>query len=347
MRDPYSVLGVNRKAKIEDIKQAYRALAKRYHPDLVQDDGDCGGQFKEISSAYGLLSNSAKRAEYDKGEICADGRPTSKARAEARKQRSKSRSDGPIAASRARPSPKPKPKKASKPKPEPEAMQEEPRKPSAQSASFKIKADEVVNELFANVKAKARPKESQVGRDETYALAISFEDSARGTSRRVKMPDGKRLNVKIPAGVRCGQQIRLRGQGNAGLNGGSAGDALIEISVEAHKHFSRKGHDVVLTVPIGVDEAILGSKVMVPTLDGPVAIKIPPQSNTDTVLSIQGKGFPLPSDGPTRQLGNQLVVLKVVLPPKADATFSRVVKKWAAQNPYEVAREFDFSAPSR
>ncbi|TNE35631.1 MAG: J domain-containing protein [Alphaproteobacteria bacterium] len=351
MRDPYQVLGVARSADISDIKQAYRALAKRYHPDLAPNSAEAGNRFKEISLAYGLLSNSGKRAEYDRGIITADGRRTPKGRAEARTAGSAAARSNDNPASRAKKSATSQKASGAQPRPRPRPQHQPHSGPSrtasGDSASFKIKADEVVNDLFASVKARSKTQAPQSGADQTYTLTISFEEAARGTIRRVKLPDDKRLDVKIPAGVENRQIIRLRGQGAPGLGGGEAGDALIEIDVAPHKHFSRKGHDVLLTVPIGVDEAILGAKIMVPTLEGPVAIKVPPQSNTDTVLSIPGAGFPLPGDGPAKKLGNQLVVLKVILPPKDDTSFTRMIKKWAAQNPYEVTREFDFSGPSR
>jgi DnaJ-class molecular chaperone len=319
MRDPYSVLGVNRQANIEDIKQAYRALAKQYHPDIAQNTLRSSSVFQEISQAYGLLSNAQKRADFDQGSIQADGSVTRK--------------------SKTRPQPRPKPTVKSKIKTEPT---KEPKGPN-----LRAKADEVVNDLFANVKARAKQSATKDGSDEVYALTISFEESARGTNRRVKLPDGHRLDVKIPAGVQNGQQIRLRGQGEKGSGNGESGDALIEISIAEHKHFSRREHDVFLTLPIGVDEAIMGAKVMVPTLEGAVAIAVPPNSNTDTTLCLKGMGFPHPGNGPTRRLGNQYIQLKVVLPPSEDTSFAQVIRKWADRNPYNVRREFDFSGGSR
>jgi DnaJ-class molecular chaperone len=333
MRDPYSVLGVSRQANIEDIKQAYRALAKQYHPDIAQNTLQSSSVFQEISQAYGLLSNAQKRSDFDQGSIQADGSATRKSKT--RPQPTSPQAQRPQQAARPRPMPAQRPKA----KPEPT---KEPKGPN-----LRAKADDVVNDLFANVKARAKQSATKDGSDETYALEISFEESARGTNRRVKLPGGRRLDVKIPAGVQSGQQIRLRGQGEKGSGNGESGDALIEISIADHKHFSRKEYDVFLTLPIGVDEAILGAKVMVPTLEGAVAIAVPPNSNTDTTLCLKGMGFPHPGNGPTRRLGNQYIQLKVVLPPSEDTSFAQVIRKWADRNPYNVRREFDFSGGSR
>ena len=382
MRDPYSVLGVDKKASRQEIKTAFRKLAKQYHPDIVGDSTVMAATFQEINQAYDIVGDAEKREKFDNGDIRADGSMSPKARAKAESARPhKSAADAWAAKAR-----------SGNRKNTHQDTDEEFKAHSwgkggesgwsesgDASQKAKTKTDDVFNDLFQNLRGKAedvkgkaekvleeREKErqraeaerlereieeakeaekarkaAQPPEDAHYNLSISFEDAARGTSRRVKLPNGKRLDVRIPAGVKPGQQIRLKGQGKSG--GENAGDALIEISVEPHSQFTYEGEDVYLTLPVSVDEAVLGAKVMVPTLDGPVAMKIPAGSNADTTLRLKGRGLPRSGQEgqePPEAFGDQYVVLKIVLPGADDRDFAEAIRQWADANAYEVRAKF-------
>lgn len=402
MRDPYSILGVDRRASADELKRAYRALAKQYHPDANAGNEGISDLFAEVNAAYDLLSDPDKRAKYDRGEIDANGMTIRRPRSERKPQRQEPRTaeskafrteawdqfwrranESGINPHRKKPTAKPRPKSkpAQKAKPKQKAQEkastakqansfdfglwnsksqdDKPRQPKNESkkpepkkaetpkqpSPENEKSDDFLSDFFSSLKsgakkATARPEKTERGKDVAYQLNVSFEESARGGVRRVKLPNGKRLDVKIPAGVRDGQQVRLKSQGGTGANGGEQGDALIEITIDAHRLFTRKGDDVYLTLPVTVDEAIMGAKVVVPTLDGPVTMTIPPGSNTDTTFRLKGKGVAKTSSQTEKPLGDQYVVLKVVLPPEGDGSFARAVKKWASRNPYDVRADF-------
>lgn len=394
MRDPYSILGVEKDASAEEVKSAFRKLAKQYHPDIAGDSTVIATTFQEINQAYDVLGDFVKRIKFDRGEIRADGttihhasgsRPhKSAADAWAAKARSGNRTE------------KSKSKSAPKSKSKDEEFRAQSWDKNGEtewtdaddpSKKGKAKADDVFNDLFQNIRGKAeevkaraekvaeeraeerakekvradaeresRAAEAEIEKarmaaeaaeaerqaaappeDAHYNLSVSFEEGARGTNRRVKLPNGKRLDVKIPAGVKSGQQIRLKGQGKS--NGYETGDALIEINVEPHRQFTFEGEDIYVTLPISVDEAVLGAKVMVPTLDGLVAMKIPAGSNADTTLRLKGRGLPRPGSD-EEEFGDQYVVLKVVLPGADDKDFHEAVAEWAKANAYDVRSDF-------
>ena len=173
------------------------------------------------------------------------------------------------------------------------------------------------------------------GADVSYALQVDFLEAAHGTARRVAMTNAKRLNVQVPPGTRDGQTLRLDGQGMPGVGGGGAGDALVEISVKPDPLFARRGNDVLIEVPVTLQEAVLGAPIEVPTIDGTVSVTVPEGSNSGSVLRLRGKGIQRPSGG----RGNQLVTLKVVLPGKKDRAFTDFVRRWGPKNPYAVRRD--------
>jgi DnaJ-class molecular chaperone len=170
------------------------------------------------------------------------------------------------------------------------------------------------------------------GADVRYQLAVDFLDAVNGAKRRLTMPDGKTLDVTIPAGLRDGQTLRLKGQGQPGPSAGPAGDAYVEIQVRPHKLFERKGQDIHVELPVTLAEAVLGGKVTVPTVTGPVTMTVPKGSNTGTVLRLKEKGVPAPKAG-TR--GDQYVRLKVMLPDKPDPELEAFVREWSAEHPYD------------
>ena len=296
MKDPYQVLGVDRKASAEEIKSAYRKLAKKLHPDVNPEDRAIEQRFKEVSQAYALLSDPATRARFDRGEIDASGQERA-AGGFHRTYRSGSGRHGGT----------------------PFDFGEE------------ISVDDIFSEFFGGGRMRGgRRRASERGADSHYAVEVSFEEAAQGAKKRVRLGGDKTLEIKIPAGTENGQTLRLKGQGQAGKAGGKAGDALIEVTVAPHAYFRRDGLDVHLDLPVGLQEAVLGAEITVPTLGGKVTMKIPEGSNTGSVLRLKGKG--IQAGGKT---GDQYLSLKIVLPERQDDQLRDFVKRWAGFNAFD------------
>jgi len=301
MRDPYDTLGVPRTASADDIKKAYRQLAKKLHPDLNPGNAKAAAQFKEVSAANDLLSDPEKRARFDRGEIDASGaevrrRPSYRSYAES---------------------------------------------PGGAKYSGGIDPEDIFEEFFSGRQPSGNRSGSGFrsgfkarGADVAYEMKVDFLDAARGAKRRLTLPDGKVLDVTIPPGSHDGQQLRLKGQGTPGLGGGAAGDAYIQIEVSPHPYFRREGVDIHLELPVTLSEAVAGAKIPVPTIDGTVTMTIPKGSNTGSTLRLKGKGVP---DGGGR--GDQYVRLTVVLPEGVDAELERFVQNWG-QRDYDVRGKF-------
>lgn len=299
MRDPYQVLGVSKSASAADIKKAFRTLAKEYHPDTHPGDQKVAERFKEISAAHQLLSDAEKRAQYDRGEINADGTPRA---------------------------------------PQFHAHHRAGPHPGESPFSFEFtsgsggQADDFLSEFFSGIRGAGRRAFRSRGEDVRYNLAVSFIDAAKGTKERLKLPNGKTLDVNIPAGVNDGQQIRLRGQGGPGTGGGEPGDALIEVKVRPDPLFVRDGNNIQLSVPISLQEAVLGGKIEVPTIDGPVTMSVGKGANTGDKLRLKGKGISL---GKGKGRGDQIVRLEVRLPESPDAELREFVERWQMAHPYD------------
>jgi DnaJ-class molecular chaperone len=299
VKDPYETLGVERSASPDAIQKAYRRLAKKLHPDLNPGNKDAEERFKEVSAAYGLLSDADKRAQYDRGEIDATG---------AEKPRQRFYKDF-----------------AS------EAAAGHPYENYSGFADF-VDSDDVLSELFrrgANVHVRAR------GGDVRYHLPIEFLETVTGATKRLTLPDGKTLDVTIPAGIQNGQVLRLRGKGRPGIGDGEPGDALVEITIKPHRFFAREGNDVYLDLPVTLSEAILGARITVPTPSGAVAMTVPKGSNTGTVLRLRGKGV-LRRDG---SHGDELVRLKVMLPEQPDPELEAFAAKWEGGKAHDPRRD--------
>jgi DnaJ-class molecular chaperone len=285
MRDPYEVLGVRREASADEIKKSYRQLAKKLHPDLNPGNAKAAAQFKDVSAAYDLLSDPEKKARFDRGEIDASGAET--------RPRSSYRTYA----------------------------------ESPGGAKYGGGADpgDIFEDLFGRSRGWGRSTIKTRGADVSYELTVDFIDAAVGAKRRLSLPDGRTLDVTIPAGAEDGQQLRLKGQGTPGLGGGPPGDAYIEIHVQDHPLFKRKGADIHLGLPVTLTEAVRGAKITVPTIDGPVTMTVPKGSNTGSMLRLRGKGVPEKKGGPR---GDQYVRLEVMLPDDPDSALERFVEEW-------------------
>ena len=259
MKDPYEVLGVARDADPADIKKAYRALAKKLHPDVNPGDKSVEQRFKEVSGAYDILSDTEKRGQFDRGEIGADG--AARHRGPFRRQRGAGGG-------------------------------------GFDFGGAGINVEDLFADLFGRgrrptARQQARPK----GRNLTYTLRISFVDAMRGGRQRVALHSGKTLDVNLPPGAEDGQKLRLKGQGMPGGAGATAGDAFVELQVDPHPYMRRDGLDIHLDLPVTLGEAVLGAKVKVPTLEGVVSATVPKGSNTGTVMRLKGRGILAPKGG--------------------------------------------------
>jgi DnaJ-class molecular chaperone len=309
MADPYTTLGVTRNADEKAIKSAYRKLAKELHPDRNQDNPNAADRFAAVTQAYDLLSDKDKRAQYDRGEIDENGQPKMPFGYGAG-----GASGNPFAGARGfRPGTGP-----------------------GGAAGFGAEGGDfssIFDELFGGGGAGAAPPFGAGGRrggarpqpkgaDVAYRLSVSFEDAAALRPQRVSLANGKTIELKLPAGVETGTQRRLPNQGESGPAG--PGDAIVTIEVQPHRFFTRDGDDVRLDLPVRLDEAVLGAKVKVPTVDGPVMVTVPKGSTSGKVLRLGGKGFHRATGG-TR--GDQLVTLLVDLP-AGDPELEALVEGW-------------------
>ena len=282
--DPYATLQVGRDASPDEIKRSYRKLAKELHPDLHPNNPVSARRFNDLTAAYDVLSDDAKRRQYD----------TQVAAAEAA-----ARSGG----GRGRGNP------------------------------FD---DDGLDSFFGRSWGFRReapgtgPKLR--GADIYQSLTVPFVEAAVGARKRLVIKDQRVLDIAIPPMTQDGQTLRLKGQGGAGTNGGPAGDVFVEITVEPHALFTRRDHDILMTLPVTLSEAVLGATVTVPTVQGLVSLKVPKGSNTDTVLRLRGKGL--------GGQGDQLVTLKIVLPPAKDAELAEFVEQWSKRHTYTVRPKY-------
>jgi len=306
-RNPYEVLSVDAKASDDAIRTAYRKLAKKHHPDLNPGNKEAEAKFKEIASAYDILSDKDKRARFDRGEIDASGAETPQHNYANYRDYAEGAGGTRYRNSGFRPGEGVDP--------------------------------EDLDDLFSFFRSgRGGPGGGESprmrGPDRQYMLTVDFLDAVNGAKKRLDLPQGRTLDVTIPPGLRDGQILRLEGQGSPGFNGGPSGDALIEVHVAPHPEFRREGDDIHVDLPISLPEAVLGAKVPVPTIDGSVTMSIPPDSNTGTVMRLKGKGVKKAGRKPD-QRGDQYVTLKVMLPEKADASLTAFLKEWSAKNAYD------------
>jgi DnaJ-class molecular chaperone len=331
MRDPYDVLGVSKSASASEVKSAFRKLAKKLHPDANNKDPKAASRFSELNAAYEILGDLKKRKAFDNGEIDAEGKPRfqgfegfggGKGGFDPRQY--SQGGGGPGGAGF-------------------ENFSFGPDGVRRQSSRGGFGAgggfEDILKEMFGGRAQRARDpmfeQENFAGAsasaDTQAALTITLAEAATGATKRVRLPNGKDVEVKIPRGLASGQQIRLKGQGHKGPWG--SGDLLIEVTVAPHPLFTLDGQNLRLTLPITLDEAVLGGKVRVPTLDGAVELSIPANTSSGRTFRLRGKGMPGKSGA-----GDLLVSVNIMLP-EADADLEELMRKWRAQKPYDPRKE--------
>jgi DnaJ-class molecular chaperone len=344
MRDPYEVLGVQKNANPAAIKTAFRRLAKKLHPDANKQDKKAATKFAELNAAYEILGDQDKRKAFDRGEIDAEGKPRFQGFGAGGGGRPgggaggfgqgfgqdggfESFTWGPDGFQRSG-TPGGGGRGAG----------------GRGAGGFRGGIDDILKDMFggaartggAGQRAQFEPEDfgsATPSRDVTGAVTITLPEVASGTSRRVHLPTGKEIEVKIPAGLADGQTIRLKGQGMPG-SGGAVGDALITVSVAPHPTFTRDGANLRLELPITLYEAVLGGKVRVPTLDGAVELAIPPGTSSGRTLRVRGKGLPSKEGA-----GDLYATVRIVLPERSDAELEDLMRKWRDGQPYDPRRD--------
>jgi DnaJ-class molecular chaperone len=317
MRDPYDVLGVQRSADAAAIKSAFRKLAKKHHPDANKGDAKAAQRFAELNAAYEILGDDGKRKAFDRGEIDADGKPRFQGFEGFRAQPGGGFRQADF-----------------------ESMF-----PGGFARGGRANGfggfEDLLKGMFGaggarrtgfDTHADADEMAPRAGRDVTVPLTISLAEAARGGTRRVRLPSGKEVDVKIPAGLADGQQIRLKGQGMPGA--GAPGDLLIAVAVAPHPLFTRDGANLRIEVPVTLYEAVLGAKVRVPTLEGAVELSIPADTSSGRTFRLKGKGLP-GKGGP----GDLLAVVRIVLPEGGDDALSELMRQWRDGRPYDPRKD--------
>ena len=325
MRDPYEVLGVQRSADAAAIKSAFRRLAKKLHPDANKSDPKAAQRFGELNTAYEILGDEGKRKAFDRGEIDAEGKPRFQGFEGFRGQ----------------------PGGGFRPE---DFEQIFPGGSFRRTARGGVGAggfggfEDILKSVFGGAAAGGRRTGfdthvdmedfggPQPGRDVTVPLTISLTEAATGGTRRVRLPNGKDVDVKIPAGLADGQQIRLKGQGLPGR--GAVGDALITVTIAPHPLFTRDGNNLRIELPVTLYEAVLGAKVRVPTLDGAVELAIPAGTSSGRTFRLKGKG--MSAKGAT---GDLHVAVRIVLPEDKDDALAELMKKWRERKPYDPRKD--------
>jgi len=319
MRDPYEVLGVPRSANAAAVKSAFRKLAKKYHPDANKNDPKAAARFSELNSANEIIGDADKRKQFDRGEIDAEGKP---------RFQGFPGGGGPGAGARAGGF-------------ETHTF----RSGGAGGGGF----EDILNSMFgAAGRGGARPGGGGGGGarfefdpgtmaldlDISVSMTVSLEEAVKGAEKRVRLPNGKELNVRIPAGVVAGQQIRLKGQGETAA-GHPPGDLLITVSIASHPFFKVDGIDLRLDLPITLYEAVLGGKIRVPTLGSAVELSIPKNTSSGRTFRLKGKGLPKAGGS-----GDLLVTTRIMLPDGNNAELEALMQKWRDSHPYNPRIDF-------
>lgn len=294
--DPYDTLGVTRSATDDEIRRAFRRLAKELHPDVNQGDDVASERFKKVSQAYELLGDPEKRRRFDRGEIDASGEP----------RHGFAGAGADFGGFGAR---------------------------TTRGPADDLGFGDIFSEIFGGARGGTYEANLRTrGRDVRYTLEVNFGEAVTGARKRVTMPDGSTLDLNVPEGVTNGQVLRLKGKGEAGVAGGAAGDALVEIKVRPHPEFTRSGDDILSTLKISIDEAVLGAKIEVATVRGPVNLTIPKATSSGRTFRLRGKGVTNTTSGKT---GDQLVTVAIVLPEEVDDKLSYFLSEWRQTHGYD------------
>lgn len=313
-RDPYQELGVPRTANADEIRKAFRKLAKQHHPDTNPDNKEAEERFKRVSAAFDILGDADKKKKFDAGEIDADGRET---------YRGFAGGQGPWGAS-------------------PGGGFSQSRRSAGGpfgTENFEgVDLGDILGEMFGGGRGPGGGRGggfggfSQRGADVRAKLEIDLEEAIRGGKKRISFSDGRTIDVTIPKGAQEGQTLRLKGQGQSGRSG--PGDALIELAIAPHPIFRREGEVLVMDVPVTVYDAVLGGKVEAPTPDGPVTLTVPKGSNTGARLRLKGRGL---SDSQGRR-SDLFARLVVTLPDAPDPELEAFAEAWRQKRPYTPRR---------
>ncbi|MGQ0458056.1 MAG: DnaJ C-terminal domain-containing protein [Hyphomicrobium sp.] len=298
--DLYDILGVSRRASDEDIRRAFRSLAKANHPDVNPNNSAAAERFKKITAANDILSDPEKRRAYDAGEIDHKGDP----------RRPSWTRPGARNSARGR----------------------------GQAGFDDFSFANVFSDVFgaaAGPGGRAGFGAGLRGGDLRYSLEVDFLDSINGVKKRVTLPEGGVLDLAVPEGVVDGQTLRLKGKGGPAPAGGEAGDALVEIKVKPHPEFKRQGDDILVELPISIDEAILGGRIEVPTVSGRVQLTIPKGTSSGKTFRLKGKGVRTKAGA----IGDELVTVKIVLPNEIDDSLSYFFSEWRLKHPYDPGRK--------
>lgn len=313
MRDPYEVLGVQRGASAAAIKSAYRKLAKKHHPDSNKNDPKAAERFSELNSANEIIGDEDKRKQFDRGEIDAEGKPRFQGFPGGDPR---GRAGGPGGGF------------------ETHTFRTSGGPGGVGGGGF----EDILNSMFGGAARGPRPGRATpfefdsggigLDLDLSVAMTVSLEEAVKGGDKRVRLPNGKELNVKIPAGVAAGQQIRLKGQGETAA-GHPPGDLLITVSIAPHAFFKIDGSDLRVDLPITLYEAVLGGKVRVPTLGSAVELSIPKNTSSGRTFRLKGKGLPKVGGA-----GDLYVTTRIILPDGNDAELEALMQKWRDGHPY-------------
>lgn len=290
MNDPYETLGVKKAASADEIKNAYRGLAKKFHPDLNPGNKQAEHKFKDINAAYEILGTPENKAKFDRGEWGqAEG---------ASGHAGQRRHAGPYY------------------------------RDTGGGQRYQDFAGAGFDEsIFENLFRGARRGTNgfqMPGEDETYRLEVELRDAVLGAEREIHLPSGKRLSIKIPQGVLEGQKLRFAGQGGPGVGGGPHGDVYVEIVLKPDERFRSEGPNLVHDLNVPLDVAVLGGELPVPTPESQVSLKIPPHSSSGRRFRVPGKG--IYAKGGKR--GDLFVALKVQLPEPMDPDLEAAVRAW-------------------
>lgn len=299
--DPYGELGVTRAASADDLRKAFRKLAKQYHPDANPGDAAAEEKFKRVSAAFDIVGDPEKRAKFDRGEIDADGRQQGFGGFE----------NGPFGGGRTG-------RGAAGP---------------GMGAEFEsMDINDILGQMFGSRAGgggrRGYTPPPPKGQNVRGRVEIDLEDAILGAKKRIAFADGRVVDVTVPKGAVDGQTLRLKGQGEPAAGG--AGDALIEISIRPHPVYRREGELLVMDLPISVPDAVLGGKVTAPTPDGPVSITVPKGSNSGQTLRLKARGLP---DARGKR-GDLMARLVVTLPDRVDAELERISENWRRERPY-------------